>query len=118
MFYIILFFLLVMAIQDYKTGEVSDLLYIPLLFFIKNYWLLIVLLIILVIFYKCCKDYIGGADCKIIIIFLCIFSIYYNSVWLLISFFLALIFSLIKQYRTIRMFPFFFISYLVCGVIL
>ena len=118
MFYVILFFLFVMAVQDYKTGEVSDWLYLPLLFFIKNYWLLIGLLIILLVFYKYFKNYIGGADCKIIIIFICIFSIYYSTVWLLLSFVLALLFSYIKQCRTIRMFPFFFISYLVCEVIL
>lgn len=109
---VILIALLIMAIQDYKFGEVSNLLYLPLLFFIKFNIYIIALFIIVLIIYPLIKKYIGGADIKITFIFLLIFP--YNDVltWLTCSFLLATIVALIMKKKSIRMFPYFFISYL------
>ncbi|MDF9866807.1 Flp pilus assembly protein protease CpaA [Bacilli bacterium PM5-3] len=113
---LILFFLCIMAIQDYKTGMVSNYLYLPLLIFIKfNIYILIIFLIVCFL-YKLFSNYLGGADIKIFFIFLSIFPISIVLNWLFYSLFLALVYAFLTKKREIRMFPFFCIGYL--GVII
>ncbi|MDL2211627.1 hypothetical protein LJB88_01995 [Erysipelotrichaceae bacterium OttesenSCG-928-M19] len=104
-----------MAFQDYRQGLVADYLYLPLLFFIKLNFT-IIFFILVIIFYHKIEDYIGGADIKLIFLFLLIFPLFDVVTWLLVSSLLALSYALVKKQQTIRMFPFFLISYI--GVLL
>ncbi|MDR1782406.1 MAG: hypothetical protein LBR40_05370 [Bacilli bacterium] len=109
---IVLFILLIMSIQDYKTKEVSNLLFIPFLFYIKINLIIIVLISTFLLFYKYIERYIGGADIKLFIVFIGIFSLEIVINWLFISSLIALIYLIIKRQKEIRFFPCMFLSYI------
>lgn len=113
MYLIILFTLLIMALQDYKYGIVSNLLFIPLLFFIKFNVVLVMSFIFFIFIYKYISYYIGGADIKLLFSFFSIFSFNDVILFLLVSLSIALCYSFCFKKKEIRMFPFFFISYCV-----
>lgn len=106
---IIIIILLIMASQDYLSGEVSNYLFIPLLFFINFKLEIFIIFIILLFIYKYLQSYIGGADIKLIFIFLLIFSYTFVAMWLFITSLLALL----TRKKQIRLFPFFLIAYLI-----
>lgn len=111
MYFIIFFILLIMAIQDYRKGVVSNLLFIPLLFFIKYTILSIFLFLFFLLIYKYISLFVGGADIKLLISFLGIFSVNETLIFLILSLTLALFYAFIFKEKTIRMFPFFLFSY-------
>jgi Flp pilus assembly protein protease CpaA len=101
-----------MAIQDYKTGLISNLLYLPLLFYVRYDVILILIFIIIFKNYHYLEHYIGGADIKIIFIFLGIYAWYDILVWLLLASLLGMIVMLFKRTRQLRFFPCLWLSYL------
>ena len=101
-----------MAIQDYKTGIVSNLLFIPLMLFLKLSMALVIFFIIVLITFKYISNYIGGADIKIFSIFLGIYDLNIVLIWLVVSLSIALVYSIITKQQSIRMFPFFLGAYL------
>lgn len=100
-----------MAVQDYKYGEICDLLYVPLLCFVKIKMLYLILFIALILNYKHLEKYIGGADIKLIILFFLLYNETYVFSWLFLSFCCAILYALLNRKKNIRMFPFFFISH-------
>lgn len=101
-----------MAVQDYKKGIVPNCLYLPMLPFIKPNLIIISLFILSFLLFKLYSKHLGGADIKLFFIFLAIYPLYNLMWWLFFSLFSALIYATIKKRKKIKMFPFFFGSYL------
>lgn len=117
MIYVFSIVFIIMAYLDCKKGIIYDSLYIPLLFYINNYKLFIILLFFLFILYRYIENYIGGADLKITIIMLCVYTWDFVNVWLLISVSLSLCYCLITKKKEIRMFAFFAMSYVITSYV-
>ncbi|MEG0284180.1 MAG: hypothetical protein RR577_05365 [Erysipelotrichales bacterium] len=113
MTYIICIILFVMAYSDYKSGLVSNLYFLPLLCFIELKIVVFVLFLITLFLFKYIKGYIGGADIKLCFIFLLIYPYSFVLYWLFIACLLALCYSKLNSLKEVRLFPFFYISYLV-----
>ena len=102
---------MLMAIQDFKTGIVSNFLFLPLLLFIKLSIGLVLLFVFFVIIFQFITNYIGGADIKLFTIFMGIFDVNNLLIWLILALSIALIYSIIFRKQSIRMFPFFLMAY-------
>lgn len=102
MVYLFTLTFITMAYFDYKKGIVYDSLYLPLLFYIKDYFLFLLLILLLTFLYHFIDTYIGGADLKISIIILCVYGWNWFNIWLLISVSIALMYYLITRKEEIR----------------
>ena len=108
---IILLILLLMSLQDYKTKEVSNLLFVPLLFFIKFKLMVLIFFILFLLLYRYIASYIGGADIKLFLTFSAIFPFKDFIYWLFIASLIALIYLRIRRQKEIRFFPCLWFSY-------
>ncbi|MGL4382691.1 MAG: hypothetical protein ACRCTA_03135 [Bacilli bacterium] len=115
--YLVLITLMIGSFQDIRKGEVSNLVYLilsPLILVTSLFKVLIVIGLLYFIskIFHLIEDQIGGADLKLILILILYIPLVLFNKWLLMSFVLALCYGFLFKQKTIRMYPFFLMGYL------